>query len=590
MLGQPAGTADEPRWLWRYLATAALIAGVVCARRMDAITNPQFWAEDGCLFFLENATLGFWKALGAFYHDFPYLLPRLIAFLGGLAPVADGPRIYTTSAIVLTACALATFALPAFRHFVRSDVLRVVWGVAVASIPSFGQEVLSTPTNLGWFVAIWLTLVSLMRLPRQRWRLALLGAAAGVALFSTPLAIMTLPFWALRAYRAVLRNDRRELGLSLALVALLAGAVLVSRGLGAITTITLGSRTIGFSPAGWLKQSGLQVVGLLFPPSVGAAIGAMGTGAVGAVGVLVLAGFVLAARVSGWHRVGPLLLALALASGAQLLTQLGRVYVNLVLDRSPSGRYTVYPAAMLTLAAIVAVDGLPRGATRRSVGGVLLALTVWAWAPSFVIAPFEDHQWRAQAVQVEHALRSACPANLLVPMNPSFPPLRIEWGPALPERPVPPASVVATLEANGTFRQPFVSQCDELSNVELFLDESQPSAAGTLVFSLLDDSGVLRTVRIARADVTRHGWQLFCFAPIQGSSGRRFTVELRTIENDRAAALQLLGSTTDPGSPGNAQRGGRSGTTEAALRYACRTHLPRACFRWRAEPLLESRD
>ena len=276
LLGSADRSEPDSLGLWRYLGTVALLAAVICARRVDAITNPQFWAEDGCLFFVENATLGFWRALGTFYRDFPYLLPRLIALVGGVGPVAEAPRIYTTSAIALTAFAVATFATRAFRHIVRSDALRVVWCVAVVSLPSAGvaEVVLGTPTNLGWFVAIWLTLLSVMRMPRRGWQLALLGVAAGVAIFSTPLAIITLPLWLLRAYRARVRNDRRELTMSLAVVALLAVAVLLTRGLGAMTAITVGSDTIAFSPARWLTQYGLQVIGPLFPPAAGASVSA----------------------------------------------------------------------------------------------------------------------------------------------------------------------------------------------------------------------------------------------------------------------------------------------------------------------------
>ena len=587
LLGSADRSEPDSLGLWRYLGTVALLAAVICARRVDAITNPQFWAEDGCLFFVENATLGFWRALGTFYRDFPYLLPRLIALVGGVGPVAEAPRIYTTSAIALTAFAVATFATRAFRHVVRSDALRVVWCVAVVSLPSAGvaEVVLGTPTNLGWFVAIWLTLLSVMRMPRRGWQLALLGVAAGVAIFSTPLAIITLPLWLLRAYRARVRNDRRELTMSLAVVALLAVAVLLTRGLGAMTAITVGSDTIAFSPARWLTQYGLQVIGPLFPPAAGASVSAGGAVSVGGVVAVVLAALLLAAWKSGWRRIAPLLLALALAAGGHLLIHLGRPYLSLTPDRPPGGRYTVYPGAMLALAVIVSLDGLPRGATRRVVACILLVLVVWAWRPTFVIPSLDDQQWRAYAPRVEGALRSACPADLLVPMNPSVLPLRIQWGPSLPERPVLPTSVVAVIGAKQVFRQPFVSQCDELTNVELFVGERGSSDTGTMVFSLLDDSGVLRTARLARADLAEHGWELFCFSPVAGSSGHRFTAEVRAIQNDPTATLTLLGSKTDPGPERRPTLSGESIPAEATLRYSCRTHLPRACFRWTDQPL-----
>src|SRR5262249_41479009 len=117
----------EPRrWGLRFLAVAALVAATLVARRPDAVTNPQFWGEDGFLYFRENLTLGFPRAVQNLYMGFPHLGQRMVAFVGGLVPVAAAPRVYTTVTITLTALCLATFALPAFRHLVRSDALRVL--------------------------------------------------------------------------------------------------------------------------------------------------------------------------------------------------------------------------------------------------------------------------------------------------------------------------------------------------------------------------------------------------------------------------------------------------------------------------------
>jgi hypothetical protein len=141
-------------WLLRYLGVTALLAAIIVVRRPDAVTNPQFWAEDGYVFFYENLTLGFPHALAKLYFGFPYLAHRLIAFAGGLVPFALAPRVYTTSAIAITALGLATFALPAFRHLVRSDGLRVLFGVVAVSAP-FDQDVLSNPTIFGWSRSRW---------------------------------------------------------------------------------------------------------------------------------------------------------------------------------------------------------------------------------------------------------------------------------------------------------------------------------------------------------------------------------------------------------------------------------------------------
>src|SRR5262249_43006727 len=193
----------EPRrWGLRFITVAALVAAIVVARRPDAVTNPQFWGEDGFLYFRENLTLGFPRAVQNLYVGFPHLGQRMVAFLGGLVPVAAAPRVYTTVSITLTALCLATFVLPAFRHLVRSDALRVLWCIAAAALPfepgippDQSPGVLSNPATLGWWVGIWLLLLSLMRPPPQSWRIGLCALGGSLAIFPTPLGPACAPLW-----------------------------------------------------------------------------------------------------------------------------------------------------------------------------------------------------------------------------------------------------------------------------------------------------------------------------------------------------------------------------------------------------------
>src|SRR5262249_8919800 len=191
---EPAPPAE--RWLLRYLGVVVLLAAVIVARRPDAVTNPQFWAEDGYIFFSENLTLGFPRALAKFYQGFPYLTHRLIACAGGLVPFSAAPRVYTTSAIAVTALGLASFALPNFRHPVASAALGVFCGGARLSLP-VNKEWPRPPASLTCFLAGGLALLSVARLPRAAWRIALLAAAGCTAVFSPPLAVLTLPLWLL---------------------------------------------------------------------------------------------------------------------------------------------------------------------------------------------------------------------------------------------------------------------------------------------------------------------------------------------------------------------------------------------------------
>ena len=112
------GTERHDTWIrggwWpRYLAVAVLVATVILCRRLDVVSRPQFWAEDGSIFFCDALTLGFPRAVFRLYMGFPYLGQRLIAAFGSLsvgipfalaqltdpAVIALGPEISVVPAI-----------------------------------------------------------------------------------------------------------------------------------------------------------------------------------------------------------------------------------------------------------------------------------------------------------------------------------------------------------------------------------------------------------------------------------------------------------------------------------------------------------
>jgi len=403
----------------RYVSVSLLLAAIIVARRPDAVTRPQFWAEDGYVFFYENLTLGFPRALATLYQGFPYLTHRLIAFAGGLVPFAAAPRIYTTSTIALTALILASFSLPGFRHLVHSDGLRVLFGVTAVCLP-YDREVLSTPTNLGWFVAIWLSLLSVMRLPAAPWRIGLLTLAGGVAIFSTPLAALNLPLWLLRAWHGRRRRVPAEVVASLIFVAALAAVVVVTRNLGTARSL------VSIYPGGFLAFVADRLVGFVLSPAALRAVHDAGTVAVGAVAVIVLAVLFAAVWVGRSRSLTAVLVALYFFLGSMLLLLLGRPVLLLLAWPSVSYRYTIFPMTMLVLGVVAALDGLPAGMTRRLAGVALAGWFVWAWSSRFAVRPFIDQHWPHHATRLEQKLASGSREPLIIPMNPPWAPLRFD--------------------------------------------------------------------------------------------------------------------------------------------------------------------
>jgi hypothetical protein len=100
-------------WLWLG-AVILLTAFMWCYRRPDALTYPQFWAEDGVIFFADAYHHGFsslWMDHGGYYH----LVPRVVALLGlSLIPLVSQPLFYNLFCLfgIMAIIAYLWFRLP----------------------------------------------------------------------------------------------------------------------------------------------------------------------------------------------------------------------------------------------------------------------------------------------------------------------------------------------------------------------------------------------------------------------------------------------------------------------------------------------
>jgi hypothetical protein len=426
LLFGPAPGEAETRRLWglRYATVAFILALIIVGRRPDVLTNPQFWAEDGSIFFQENLTIGFLPAFLKLYRGYPNLAQRLVALAGGWVPFACTPRVYTTGAIAVTALTLASFCLPAFRHIVRSEGLRVGFCVACVCVPG-GVESFATPTNIGWFLAVWLVFLSLMRLPASTWRVAPLAAGGTIAVFSTPLAVLMSPLWVLRLAAGIMRRGRHDVAFAATLLVAMCLVLVMTHTLGAETNLVLalpgyGKVAVGFRWISVWNGIGYTFGAVFLPPVVLSAVAPDHSWLL-PVGALVIAGAAVGmAAAEGDRRLAAVLVCLYAIAGAVGLMLVGRPVMNAVLGTvMPSlypGRYLVFPAALLVLLAVIVVDGLsPR---RMRLGAAALwAIVGCAWGPSFALPPLADLQWPVWAARLEAKVASGSDTRLTIPVN-----------------------------------------------------------------------------------------------------------------------------------------------------------------------------
>src|SRR6476659_827700 len=73
--------------------SALVFAFAVLSRRPDALLNPQFFAEDGNVWFAEAYNFGWLKALFITHTGYFQTLPRLGAALAFAVPLAHAPLV-----------------------------------------------------------------------------------------------------------------------------------------------------------------------------------------------------------------------------------------------------------------------------------------------------------------------------------------------------------------------------------------------------------------------------------------------------------------------------------------------------------------
>lgn len=160
-------------------------------RLPDVILNPQFFAEDGSVFYQQAHESGFLRTLLFPYAGYLHTLPRLIAGPSGLLPLASAPLFFNAASLAiqcLPAVLLCTSRMDRLGPL-RARVLLVFLYLGVPNI----ADIWGTPTNAQWHLAILSFLILIAAPPpTAAWRVfdtvaLLLGALTG------PFCILLLP-------------------------------------------------------------------------------------------------------------------------------------------------------------------------------------------------------------------------------------------------------------------------------------------------------------------------------------------------------------------------------------------------------------
>jgi hypothetical protein len=146
--------------LWAIPSVLVIATVVLLVRKPDALLHPQFWAEDGTVFFLENYLYGA-TAIMLPYAGYLHMVPRLTAAAAAaLAPPSAAPLIYNVCALVVTLVVVGSV----FSKRLRMDYKPLV-ALAVVLVPMYQGEVFLTITNAQWILAALLVVVLMKDTP-----------------------------------------------------------------------------------------------------------------------------------------------------------------------------------------------------------------------------------------------------------------------------------------------------------------------------------------------------------------------------------------------------------------------------------------
>jgi hypothetical protein len=182
--------AESPPW-WLAFGLSLL---VLAYKAPDSLSSPQFWAEDGAIFFSQQYGRAL-PALFVSYASYLHAVPRLVAWLATAFSAVHAPALYCYAAWILGACALTSL-----RHLRLPGVPFVVLLAGIALTPT-NIEVFGTITNVQWLLQFYL-ISSLARLvhgtrsrhPNLRIALALIVGLTGPFVLFAVFAALSLVF------------------------------------------------------------------------------------------------------------------------------------------------------------------------------------------------------------------------------------------------------------------------------------------------------------------------------------------------------------------------------------------------------------
>ncbi len=149
---------------YKNIAFIVIAILILIIRKSDSLINPQFWAEDGTIFFAQQYEYG---AASIFtpYAGYLHIVPRLIAIFADLFfSYANIPAVYNYACLLITIIVIANCFSPRLQL-----PFKPLLALSIVIVPQALNEVFLNVTNLQWILCILLVLALIKDAPNKKY-------------------------------------------------------------------------------------------------------------------------------------------------------------------------------------------------------------------------------------------------------------------------------------------------------------------------------------------------------------------------------------------------------------------------------------
>lgn len=412
---------------WHFAALFIVLCALFVLRRPDSLTNPQFWAEDGHLLFQGQLLHGSAAWIFEPYRGYLIVNTKLVAAFAALFPVVDAPLIYNISAILIASLACSLFALPSYRHLVRSDPLRIIacFGAAGAL---YTESLVDNISNSQWYLAlIGFLLLFRKSSPKQSWWLnAACAVMACLAALTNPVLVIAAPIclWQLTA-----RRNKSVASAMLAAIVVQIGFYFFYRATSAATMPKPGLIPLVSSIT--IATVYKVVISSMLGSRTVLDISNSGTSAIFiSISILIAIGLIwLFMRLDSVKRV-QMLVGLYLIVASVALPMSGRglflAFRTTQITERRGEQYFFIAGCVLLFLIAVAIERVFPFHWKHIQGAVFIFAIAGGFYENFSVPPLRDLKWPAHAHAIEmwsSERKEDLAPGVVVPLNPSDPPI-----------------------------------------------------------------------------------------------------------------------------------------------------------------------